>query len=232
MKKSTAYMITDMLKGVIKSGSGTKAQIPDLYQAGKTGSVKYSDEEMAKYPAYAATPKDSWFVGYTRSYVVGIWTGYDNLKDGTIAGIGQYSAQLLYKSMMTYLMASKPNTNWVKPDSVVRAKIVKNSNPPQVAYGRSGTWELFVKGHTPAGIVDDASYDEDDEQTDTNSSQDTSVSSQSSSSSQASSNSSSSSSKERQSSSTQQSANKHSEANFSSQGQSNNNEENHSSSRN
>ena len=202
MKKSTAYMITDMLKGVIKSGSGTKAQIPDLYQAGKTGSVKYSDEELAKYPAYAATPKDSWFVGYTRSYVVGIWTGYDNLKDGTIAGIGQYSAQLLYKSMMTYLMASKPNTNWVKPDSVVRAKIVKNSNPPQVAYGRSGTWELFVKGHTPAGIVDDASYDEDDEQTDTNSSQDTSVSSQSSSSSQASSNSSSSSSKERQSSST------------------------------
>ena len=232
MKKSTAYMITDMLKGVIKSGSGTKAQIPDLYQAGKTGSVKYSDEEMAKYPAYAATPKDSWFVGYTRSYVVGIWTGYDNLKDGTIAGIGQYSAQLLYKSMMTYLMASKPNTNWVKPDSVVRAKIVKNSNPPQVAYGRSGTWELFVKGHTPAGIVDDASYDEDDEQTDTNSSQDTSVSSQSSSSSQASSNSSSSSSKERQSSSTQQSANEHSEANSSSQGQSNNNEENHSSSRN
>ena len=232
MKKSTAYMITDMLKGVIKSGSGTKAQIPDLYQAGKTGSVKYSDEELAKYPAYAATPKDSWFVGYTRSYVVGIWTGYDNLKDGTIAGIGQYSAQLLYKSMMTYLMASKPNTNWVKPDSVVRAKIVKNSNPPQVAYGRSGTWELFVKGHTPAGIVDDASYDEDDEQTDTNSSQDTSVSSQSSSSSQASSNSSSSSSKERQSSSTQQSANEHSEANSSSQGQSNNNEENHFSSRN
>ncbi|CCI87825.1 transglycosylase domain-containing protein [Lactobacillus gigeriorum] len=232
MKKSTAYMITDMLKGVIKSGSGTKAQIPDLYQAGKTGSVKYSDEELAKYPAYAATPKDSWFVGYTRSYVIGIWTGYDNLKDGTIAGIGQYSAQLLYKSMMTYLMVSKPNTNWVKPDSVVRAKIVKNSNPPQVAYGRSGTWELFVKGHTPAGIVDDASYDEDDEQTDTNSSQDTSVSSQSSSSSQASSNSSSSSSKERQSSSTQQSANEHSEANSSSQGQSNNNEENHSSSRN
>ena len=231
MKKSTAYMITDMLKGVIKSGSGTKAQIPDLYQAGKTGSVKYSDEELAKYPAYAVTPKDSWFVGYTRSYVVGIWTGYDNLKDGTIAGIGQYSAQLLYKSMMTYLMASKPNTNWVKPDSVVRAKIVKNSNPPQLAYGRSGTWELFVKGHTPAGIVDDASYDEDDEQTDTNNSQDASVSSQSSSSSQASSSSSSSSSKERQSSSTQQSDNQHSEANSASQSRSNN-EENHSSSRN
>lgn len=46
MKTSTAYMITDMLKGVISKGSGTKAQIPRLYQAGKTGTVKYSDSEL------------------------------------------------------------------------------------------------------------------------------------------------------------------------------------------
>ena len=71
MKKSTAYMITDMLKGVIKRGSGTNAKIADLYQAGKTGTVKYSDEDLAKYPGYNSTPKDSWFVGYTRSYVMG-----------------------------------------------------------------------------------------------------------------------------------------------------------------
>ncbi len=169
MKKSTAYMITDMLKGVIKSGSGTHAKIPDLYQAGKTGTVKYSEQDLAKYPAYNSTPKDSWFVGYTRSYVLGIWTGYDNLKDGTIAGIGQQSAQLMYKSMMTYLMRNKPNLNWQKPSSVIRARIVKNSNPPEVATGNNGVWQLFVRGHAPAGISDDsASYDEDDEESDTN----------------------------------------------------------------
>ncbi|GAA3636359.1 PBP1A family penicillin-binding protein [Lactobacillus hamsteri] len=171
MKKSTAYMITDMLKGVIKSGSGKNAKIDDLYQAGKTGTVKYSDEDLAKYPAYNSTPKDSWFVGYTRSYVMGVWTGYDNLKDGTISGVGQNSAQLMYKSMMTYLMQNKPNINWKKPSSVIRAKIVKNSNPPEVASaGQSGQWQLFVRGHAPAGITDDnsASYDEDDEETDSN----------------------------------------------------------------
>jgi penicillin-binding protein 1A len=92
------------LKGVIKRGSGTSAKIANLHQAGKTGTVKYSDEDLAKYPGYNSTPKDSWFVGYTRSYVMGVWTGYDNLKDGTISGVGQQSAQLLYKSMMTYLM--------------------------------------------------------------------------------------------------------------------------------
>lgn len=158
MKKSTAYMITDMLKGVIKRGSGTYAKIPDLYQAGKTGTVKYSDEDLAKYPGYNSTPKDSWFVGYTRSYAIGIWTGYDNLKDGTISGVGQQSAQLMYKSMMSYLMKNKPNLNWQQPKSVIRAKT-------------GGTWQLYVRGHAPAGIGDSvASYDEDDEETDTNNS--------------------------------------------------------------
>lgn len=169
MKKSTAYMITDMLKGVIKSGSGTHAQIRGLYQAGKTGTVKYSDQDLAKFPSYSSTPKDSWFVGYTRSYVMGVWTGYDNLKDGTISGVGQNSAQLIYKSMMTYLMQNKPNLNWEKPSSVIRARIVKNSNPPEVA-SSGGVWQLFVRGHAPAGIVDNsASYDEDDEKADTSS---------------------------------------------------------------
>ena len=172
MSKATAYMITDMLKGVIKHGSGTNAQIRGLYHAGKTGSVKYSEQDLARYPAYAATPKDSWFVGYTPSYSIGVWTGYDNLKDGTISGVGQQSAQLFYKNMMTYLMRNKENVDWQKPDSVIRAKIAKNSNPPEVS--STGEWQLFVRGHSPIGIVDDSSdYDEDDEKTSTHDSSST-----------------------------------------------------------
>ena len=172
MSKATAYMITDMLKGVIKHGSGTNAQIRGLYHAGKTGSVKYSEQDLARYPAYAATPKDSWFVGYTPSYSIGVWTGYDNLKDGTISGVGQQSAQLFYKNMMTYLMRNKENVDWQKPDSVIRAKIARNSNPPEVS--STGEWQLFVRGHSPLGIVDDSSdYDEDDEKTNTNDSSST-----------------------------------------------------------
>lgn len=170
MNKSTAYMITDMLKGVIKHGSGTNAQIKGLHHAGKTGSVKYSEEELARYPSYGTTPKDSWFVGYTQSYSIGVWTGFDNLKDGTVSGIGQQSAQLFYKNMMTYLMRNKENVDWQKPNSVIRARIIKNSNPPVVS--SSGEWQLFVRGHAPAGIVDDSSdYDSSEEQTNTNSSQ-------------------------------------------------------------
>lgn len=169
MKDSTAYMITDMLKGVFTNGSGTTARISGLYEAGKTGTVKYSDEDLVKYPSYASTPKDSWFVGYTKSYSMGIWTGYDNLKDGTISGAGQNSAQLLYKEMMTYLMKDKKNSNWKKPSTVVKRRIV-NGTARKVASpsSRNFTWQLFVKGHAPANPYRSTKDDnEDDEEIDT-----------------------------------------------------------------
>ena len=154
MKKSTAYMITDMLKGVLSSGTGTSAKISGIYAAGKTGTVKYSDDELVKYPSYSSTPKDSWFVGYTKQYSIGVWTGYDNLKDGTITGVGQYSAQLLYKYMMQYLMQDKTSSDWTMPSTVVKKRIVKNTEDEVASPGQSYTWELFVKGHAPT----DADY--------------------------------------------------------------------------
>lgn len=137
MDESTAYMITDMLKGVITRGSGTKARIGDLIQAGKTGTVKYSDGEIKKHPSYKGTPKDSWFVGYTRSYVMSVWTGYDNLADGKIAGRGQDAAAIYYREMMSYLMNDKANIDWVKPSSVIVRKYATGD-------------ELYQEGHAPS----------------------------------------------------------------------------------
>lgn len=141
MKDSTAYMITDMLKGVITQGNGKYAKISDVYQAGKTGTVKYSDQELASYPSYRNTPKDSWFVGYTKQYSIGVWTGYDKIREGTIDKIGERSAQLFYKEMMSYLMENKTSSDWTKPDDVIAQK---------VKIGRAITTELYVKGHAPS----------------------------------------------------------------------------------
>ncbi|APT19214.1 penicillin-binding protein 1A [Amylolactobacillus amylotrophicus DSM 20534] len=189
MKKSTAYMITDMLKGVITDGSGTTAAIPGIYQAGKTGSVKYSDSDLVKYPAYRGTPKDSWFNGYTKQYSMSVWTGFDQLKDGTITGQGEYSAQILYKQMMSYLMSNEKSTDWKIPSSVVKMRIIPNSDPARVAApGVSYVNELFVKGSEP-----DSPYSESDYEPKSSSSVITNSSFESSSSSSAASSSSSSS---------------------------------------
>ena len=85
MKETTAYMMTDMMKTVLQSGTGTNAAISGVYQAGKTGTSNYADDELAKltkpyYYSSIVTP-DELFVGYTPKYSMAVWTGYSNRSD-------------------------------------------------------------------------------------------------------------------------------------------------------
>lgn len=64
MKESTAFLMTQLLKEVVSSGTGGGATVSGVnYTAGKTGTT--SDNN------------DRWFVGYTPYYAAAIWYGYD-----------------------------------------------------------------------------------------------------------------------------------------------------------
>lgn len=62
-KKNAARMMTDVLKGVITTGTGKGLGLGDMPCAGKTGTTN--------------DHKDGWFVGYTRYYTTSVWVGYD-----------------------------------------------------------------------------------------------------------------------------------------------------------
>jgi penicillin-binding protein 1B len=68
---ATAYMITDMLQGVIDHGTARAArnQILGTAIAGKTG-----------------TSRDGWFVGYTPNLVCAVWIGFDDNKQLGLTG--------------------------------------------------------------------------------------------------------------------------------------------------
>jgi penicillin-binding protein A len=55
MKSSTAAAVTDMMVGVVQSGTGTNAQIPGMQVAGKTGTA---ETEFGK------KVNDVWFIGF------------------------------------------------------------------------------------------------------------------------------------------------------------------------
>ncbi|CAM2955557.1 transglycosylase domain-containing protein [Dellaglioa algida] len=120
MKISTAYMITDMLKGVIDSpsGTGTAAQIPGLYQAGKTGTTDYPSNVASKFPSNAAM--DSLFSGYTKNYSISVWTGYDSplVANNYLDVTSQHLATGIYKNLMQYVSQSVSNSDWTKPSDV------------------------------------------------------------------------------------------------------------------
>jgi penicillin-binding protein 1B len=76
IQPSTAYMITDMLEGVIDHGTAQSVRnaIRKTAIAGKTG-----------------TSRDGWFVGYTPNLVCAVWIGFD---DNTQLGLTGAEAAL------------------------------------------------------------------------------------------------------------------------------------------
>lgn len=138
MSAGTAYMITDILKDVVQpSGMGSQAYISGLHQAGKTGTTNYSDTELAKNPALSNTAKDSWFAGFTKHYAIGVWTGFDNPSQAGVDPNQQKIAGQVYQRLMRYLAASKTNSDWKKPHSVVRV---------------SGTNVLYLRSKRPKNL--------------------------------------------------------------------------------
>lgn len=120
MKDSTAYMMTDILKDVVSTGTGTAAEIPGLIQAGKTGTSNYEADVYDQIKGDKEGVPDVTFVGYTKNYVMSVWTGYDDYFQAIPLSYHSV-ASLVYKNMMAKLAENVPNEDWEKPDSVIRS---------------------------------------------------------------------------------------------------------------
>lgn len=121
MNKATAYMITDMLKGVFtdSQGSATDARLDGVNQAGKTGTTNYPGNSSQ------SGVMDSWMAGYTKNYSIAVWTGYDHPLEpgGSISEQYVKSAQLLYKNLMQYLDSQNHASDWTMPDTVEAVRV-------------------------------------------------------------------------------------------------------------
>jgi len=99
MKETTAYVMNDLLRTVVTSGTGTRARIGNWYICGKTGTTSLDPE---KYGYKTGNP-DAWFAGYSPKYVGVVWMGYDNTDEKhylyKVYG-GNYPARI-WKDVMT-----------------------------------------------------------------------------------------------------------------------------------
>lgn len=91
IKASTAYCVTDMMKDVIRAGTGTKAKFinSSMPIAGKTGTTQNS--------------KDLTFAGYTPYYAASIWLGYDRYDD-TVKNMESLKDQSVHLKVWRYVM--------------------------------------------------------------------------------------------------------------------------------
>lgn len=120
MHDYTAYMITDVLRDVVKPGSGgtgPTAYVPGIDVAGKTGTQNFDASVIKKYGIPADANRDSWFAGYTPQYTMAVWTGYEkDSEENYISDRSTRIAQQMFQVMMSKFATDK--SRFERPSSV------------------------------------------------------------------------------------------------------------------
>ena len=135
MDSAVAYLVTDLLQGVMIRGTGRSAAALGFrgHAAGKTGT---SDDE-----------RDAWFVGYTPDLLALVWVGYD---DNRPLGLSGSAAALpIWVDLMNRIGADQ-GARFRNPGGIVRALIDPETGQRATRNCPKIHEEIFVKGTAPA----------------------------------------------------------------------------------
>ena len=123
MQDYTAYMVTDMLRGVLNApnGTGKTAAVPGADVAGKTGTTNFDAKVIQKFGYPQDATSDSWFAGYTTNYTMAVWTGYAQNGSGNyLTSTDTKISQSIFKTMMQEYASN--SERFAQPDSVEKIR--------------------------------------------------------------------------------------------------------------
>jgi penicillin-binding protein 1A len=135
IEDSTAYIMTSLLEGVVKFGTGWRIKALNRPVAGKTGTTN--------------NLFDAWFVGYTPDYITGVWVGLDEEAPMGKGETGSRAASPIWLGFMQRALEGKPVQLFQAPDDIVFAKIDADTGLLPVAESKNVVFECFKEGTVP-----------------------------------------------------------------------------------
>jgi penicillin-binding protein 1A len=141
IKPEVAYVMINMMKGVVTRGTAKYASTIGRPAAGKTGT--------------SANYKDVWFNGFTTDLMVGVWVGRDDSKSigDKITG-GGVSVPIWVDFMNKAHPRTKPK-DFQPPPNVTFARVEPWGGSP-VGPGATAVWMPFVRGTLPPQFLSGA----------------------------------------------------------------------------
>ena len=131
VRADTAYVMTNLLRGVVQRGTAAHAASLDWPLAGKTGTV---DDYT-----------DAWFIGFDPNITVGVWVGYDEKKPIGNGETGATAALPIWMDFMRgYIEKRGDRKNppeFEPPGNIVFVTL------------DSGIVEAFINGTQPAPVL-------------------------------------------------------------------------------
>jgi penicillin-binding protein 1A len=131
----TAYIITSLLEGVIRNGTGWRAKALGRPCAGKTGTTDdYSD---------------AWFIGYTPDLITGVWVGLDQEEPLGKDETGSRAASPIWVNFMKTVMNGKPIQHFPVSPGIVFAKVDADTGLLASPSSENTFFECFKEGTAP-----------------------------------------------------------------------------------
>ncbi|SDF75865.1 transglycosylase domain-containing protein [Sporolituus thermophilus] len=130
-----AYLMTDMMRGVIQDGTATNANI-GRPAAGKTGTT---DDYVT-----------AWFIGYTPELLAGIYIGNDDWKP---VGISGTEVAGLWGAMMAKVLAGTTPADFTVPRNIItNVPICADSGKRSSGGCPEVEYSAFIKGTEPTTV--------------------------------------------------------------------------------
>jgi penicillin-binding protein 1A len=135
LRPETAYVLVNVMKGVVERGTAARARVLRRPLAGKTGT--------------SSEATDVWFVGFTPSLVAGVWIGYDVKRSLGSAETGGRMALPLWIEFMQKVMADTPVEDFKVPDNVVGIPVNAVTGNPASPDDSGAIMEYYIQGTEP-----------------------------------------------------------------------------------
>ena len=133
--KPTAYIMTNLLEGVVKHGTGHRTKALRRPAAGKTGTTN--------------NLFDAWFVGYTPQYITGTWVGFDDERSLGKGETGSRSASPIWLGFMKRIHEGLPIEVFPVPEGIVFSKIDAETGLLPIPESAETIFECFKEGTVP-----------------------------------------------------------------------------------
>lgn len=141
-----AYLMNNILRGVIQSGTGRRARKVSPYIAGKTGTTN----------DYV----DAWFVGYNRKITAGVWVGFDTNRTLGYGEGGGVAALPIWANFMSSVIDKKTEKNFKIPTGIINVNINKETGELASLDDLHYFTEAFVQGTEPSMEEDTALFED------------------------------------------------------------------------
>ena len=135
ISKETAYVMTDLLMGVIQEGTGWRAKALKRPAAGKTGTTNDS--------------RDAWFVGFTTRFTAGVGVGYDDNKPLGAGETGSRAANPIWLYFMSEVLKNEPVEDFPVPEEVGFWKIDMKTGLLASPHSEATVLQAFAAGKEP-----------------------------------------------------------------------------------